>query len=91
MRKCIQEIEVALKTLGKGSPWDEGTKVSDDFLTPLFEQYFKRLGLPNVMAKKNFHELAVLVPVDRIDPEIKEKLDAIVDVASSAKPVVESI
>ena len=34
------------------------------------------------MAKKNFHELAYFVPVEKIDPEIKEKLDAIVNVAS---------
>lgn len=28
-------------------------KVSDDFLTPLFKDYFKRLGLYNVIDKKS--------------------------------------
>lgn len=37
------------------------------------------------MAKKNFYELANHVPLDQIDPEIRQKLDAIVEVASSAK------
>jgi ABC-type transport system involved in cytochrome c biogenesis ATPase subunit len=87
IQETIQEIESALKTLDKGSPWDINTKVSDDFLTPLFEKYFKKLGLPNIMAKKNFHELAQFVPKDKLDPEIKEKLDEIVRIARSAKPL----
>ena len=89
MREAISEVTSALQTIGKGSPWDPATKVSDDFLIPLFENYFKKLGLPNVMAKKNFHELAHLVPVDRIDAEVREKLDAIAHVAGSARPASE--
>lgn len=85
MREAITELEAALKTLGKGSPWDSNTKVSDDFLTPLFENYFKRQGIPNLMAKKNFYELAAYVPLNKVDPEIREKLDAIVRVAELAK------
>lgn len=86
MRESIAELESALRTLGKGSPWDPNTKVSDDFLAPLFENYFKKLGLPNFMAKKDFYELAYLVPAQMIDSEVKEKLSAIVQVAESAKP-----
>lgn len=85
MREAIQEIESALQKLGKGSPWDPNTKVSDDFLDPLFRTYFQKLGLPNLMAKKNFYELAEHVPVDQIDPEIREKLHAIADVAEAAR------
>ena len=85
MRESISELEQALMTLGKGSPWDPGTKVSDDFLTPLFQNYFKKLGIPNLMAKRDFHELGYLVPVDKVDPEIREKLDAIVAAAGLAQ------
>lgn len=87
MREAIQETEAALATLGKGSPWDQDTKVSDDFLTPLFKNYFKKLQLPNLLEKKNFHELARFVAPEHLDPEIKEKLDAIVQVACSAQPL----
>jgi hypothetical protein len=86
MRESITEVSEALETLGKGSPWDANTKVSDDFLTPLFDKYFKKLGLPNVMAKKNFHELARLVPKEKIDSEVQNKLDAIVVAKRAAKP-----
>jgi len=86
MLEAIEEIKTALEKLGKGSPWDADTKASDDFLDPLFRIYFQKLGLPNLMAKKNFYELAEHVPEDEIDHEIRTKLDAIAKVASSAKP-----
>ena len=84
MRVSIGEIESALKTLGKGSPWDADVKASDEFLDPLFQAYFARLGLPNLMAKKSYHELADYVPDGEIDPEVGEKLDAIARVAEAA-------
>ena len=86
MRESIAEIESALKTLGKGSPWDPDVKASDDFLDPLFLSYFGKLGLPNLMAKKNYHELADYVPDGEIDPEVGAKLDAIAQVAEDAVP-----
>ena len=86
MSDATAEVASALRTLGKGSPWDADTKVSDEFLTPLFDAYFRRLGMPNLMRKKSFYELAEYVPQDGIDPEIREKLDAIARVATSASP-----
>ena len=85
MRAAIDEIESALMTLHGRSPWDADIKASDDFLTPLFKAYFEKLGLPNLMAKKNFHELVPHVPESEIDAEIREKLDAIVQVAESVE------
>jgi predicted ATPase len=86
MRETIEEMIKAMDTLGKNSPWDDDTKVSDDFLVPLFRKFFKRLGYYNVMDKKNFHELARFVPKNLIDPEVREKLEDIVSVARSARP-----
>ena len=86
MRDAIDRIESALGALRKGSPWNPDIKASDEFLTPLFDAYFDQLDLPNLMAKKNFHELVEHVPDDEIDREIGKKLDAIVRVAESATP-----
>lgn len=85
MRESIQEIEHAMETLGKGSPWDAETKVSDDFLTPLFDRYFKKLGLHNIMRKRSFHKLVRYMPVDDISPEVVEKLDVIARVDRDAR------
>ena len=86
MVETIKEMTKAMETLEKGSPWDKDTKVSDEFLIPLFRKFFHKLGHYNVMDKKNFHELARFVPKEKIDPEVKEKLNAIVTVAESALP-----
>ena len=86
MREAIAEVEAALNALGKPSPWSDDIKASDEFLDPVFASYFKRLDLPNLMAKKSFYELAEYVPETEIDPEIYEKLDAIADIAESATP-----
>ena len=86
MQEAASEVGRALETLGKESPWDDDIKVSDEFLTPLFNTYFEKINIPNLMKKKNFYELADYVPEDEIDPEIGEKLDAIAGVAESATP-----
>ena len=87
MREAIDEVRDAMETLGKGSPWSPDAKVSDDFLTPLFRTYFRKLDLPNLMSKKSFYELAGHVPDDEIDAEIGQKLDVIARVAGSASPI----
>ena len=86
MQESIEEISSALATLSGRSPWGHDTKASDEFLTPLFRSYFGKLGLPNLMNKKDFYELANYVPQDEIDAEITEKLDAIARVAAGAAP-----
>lgn len=86
MRESIYEISEALHKLGKPSPWSDDIKASDEFLDPLFRAYFKNLGIPLTLRKSDYHRLAGFVPASDIDPEIKEKLDQIVEVANLARP-----
>lgn len=86
MKESITRIEAALQTLGKGSPWSPETKVSDDFLDPLFESFFSSLNLPNLMRKTDYHTLARYVPPEMIDPEVGEVLDRILATCERAKP-----
>ena len=90
MEESITEIEGAMATLGKGSPWSPDTKASDDFLDPLFPVFFKKLGLPpTLMSKSDYHVLARFVPKDEIDPEISRVLDEIAAIAERAVPVAD--
>jgi hypothetical protein len=73
-------------TLGKGSPWSDDTKVTGDFLKPLFREFFQGLGIPNLFQKTDYHVLASLVPPQDIDAEITAALDGIVAVSSRAEP-----
>ena len=86
MRECILEVTAALQTLGRPNPWSADVKASDDFLTPLFDRYFQKLGLPNLLRKTDYYVLADLVPKEQVDPEIVAKLDELVAVAERAKP-----
>lgn len=85
MKESIDEIEQAMRTLGR-SPWSDDVKASDDFLDPLFERFFRRLNLPNLLRKSDYHELAAFVEPSDLDPEVAEVLDAIDDVAMAAAP-----
>ena len=86
MRECIQEIGSALRTLRRIEPWSADIKATDDFLDPLFQLFFDKLQLPNLLRKTDYHVLARLVPKEKIDPEIIAKLDGIVAVAHKARP-----
>ena len=85
MEKAIQQVEEALRTLGK-DPWSGDIKASEEFLDPLFKLFYENLKLPNVMSKTNYHTLAAFMPKEAIDKEVCETLDAIIAAAGSAKP-----
>jgi len=89
MKESIAEVASALKTLKKLDLWSPDIKATDEFLDPLFDKYFEKLGLPNLIKKSDYHILAHLLTREKIDPEIVEKLDAIVEVARRAKPRVD--
>ncbi len=87
MNEAIEEITNALRSLGKGSPWDAKTKASDDVLVPIFKAYSHRLGMHNEMSKKDLYKLVASIPSpEDIDPEVTTKLDAIAAVAEAAQP-----
>ena len=90
MRRSVEEVSEALHTLRGQAPWSPDVKVTDDFLDPLFVKYFQRIGLAlptqNFLRKADYHVLARLVPPDKLDVEVREKLDSIKAVADGAQP-----
>ena len=88
MTKAIGEVTRLLE-IDELHPWSPDVKATDEVLDRVFRLFFKRLGLPLTFRKPDYHVLAGLVPRDKIDPEITEKLDAIVQVAKRARPGTE--
>jgi ABC-type nitrate/sulfonate/bicarbonate transport system ATPase subunit len=86
MKTAIVSVTDALQTLGKPGPWSPDIKVTDDFLDPLFKAFSAKLGIPLVLRKNEYFKLARFVPKSAIDGEITAKLDAVAEVAASAKP-----
>ena len=87
MQDSIEEIEQALAVLGEPSPWGPDIKCSDNFLDRLFKRFYERSDSPALIRKTDYHRLAGFLKAEDIDPEITEKLDAIVDAASRARPM----
>ncbi len=87
MEERITEIEKARETLGQESPWSPDIKVTDDFLDRLFETFFEKLEMPNLIQKTNYHTLVQYLPAEQIDPEVTKVLDAILEVAEKAAPL----
>jgi hypothetical protein len=77
MNECIEELEGALRTARKHAPWSADIKASDDFLEPLFENYYERLGINDPLLKRDFYQLVKYCGPADIDPEVTEKLDLI--------------
>lgn len=86
MTECIAELERALAVTRKPSPWSGDIKVTDDFLDPLFVNYYQQLGTPQLTYKRDYHGLAETIPLDQLNPEIDAMLDAVATTAASAVP-----
>ncbi len=88
MAACVTELENALRIAGVPSPWGPDIKVTDQFLDPLFHNFYERLGTPQRTWKRDYHALADTIPIEQLDPEVSRVLDAIAAVADRAKPAV---
>lgn len=86
MQECIEDFVPRTAQRDPADRWWMETKMSDEFLDRLFQAFFKKLGLPNLMNKTNYHQLARYVRRDHIDAEVSAVLDSIVEVAKAAEP-----
>ncbi len=87
MEECIKDLFAPAHLRDRSIPWWNDTKASDEILDPVFAEFFRRLGMPNLLVKSSYHQLADHVPPGLISPEITEILDAIAALASRARPV----
>ncbi len=87
MEEAIYEVENARRVLGQSSPWDDDTKVSEEFLSPLFHAFFSKTEMSGGITKSDYHFLVEHVDVEEIDPEVVSVLDTIVSVAEQAVPI----
>lgn len=84
MENQIHQTQQALKQLAKPALFSDGSKASED-LASLMNNFANAAKVPS-LAKKDFYKLVEFIPVEQIDPEIKEKLDTIQSVANKAQP-----
>ncbi|MEW6366083.1 MAG: hypothetical protein AB1714_15750 [Acidobacteriota bacterium] len=85
MHQCIEDLVPPIALRDKSDRWWREVKASDDFFDRLFQAFYDKLGLPNLMRKTDYHVLARFMPPDEIDQEVTNVLDMILDVAKRAK------
>jgi ABC-type arginine transport system ATPase subunit len=86
MEEAINKVDQALRTLGK-DPWGPDVKAGDEFLDPLFRQFYSLLGIENLMTKTHYWKLAEFVCPEAVDQDIRDALNLIAEVAERARPV----
>ena len=87
MEDAIAEVESARRILGHTSPWDGDTKVSEDFLAPLFRSFYEKTGMSGQLSKSDYNFLVGYMNPEDIDAEVVTVLDSIVSVAKQARRV----
>ena len=86
MTEIVRRLLPPVALENPNDPYWISTKVSDDFLPRVFEEYARRLNLTTVLRKGDYYLLVPFVPKDQVNPEIIEKLNEIVAVAERAQP-----
>ena len=86
LNSCVEDLVQALRVARRGDPWGPDIKVTDEFLDPLFENYFQKLGTPQRVFKRDYHGLADAIPLNQLDNEVTFQLDALVVAVRNAVP-----
>jgi len=89
MQTIFQESIPPFAFRNPDDAWWRDTKVSDDIIMGrIFREYTHQTTMP-LLRKANYFMLAQYIPDDQLDPEITEKLDAILAVAQQARSTEE--
>jgi hypothetical protein len=86
IKECVEDLVPRAAQRDPSDRWWMDTKATDEFLDRVFELFFKKLGLPNLMRKTHYHVLAGHVPVGQVDQEVPQVLDLILATARRARP-----
>ena len=84
MHSAIEATQAVMDESGQGKPWAPDADVRSEFLPLLFRAYRENLGIADAEPMLAVGDLVDVVPDEEIDPEIREKLDAIVEIAKGA-------
>jgi hypothetical protein len=91
MEASIKDLVPPVALRARDDPWWTNVRASEEFLDRLFDAYFDRLELPNLMRKTDYHVLAKYVPRELLAPEVSQLLDEIVEVAGQANPAEDEV
>lgn len=89
MERSIRDLVPPVAFDDHDDSWWKDVKASDEFLDRLFERYYTRLDLPNLMRKTDYHRLAPFVSAGDLSDDVRHVLDRIVSIADKSRPLWE--
>jgi hypothetical protein len=89
MRTAIRDHVAPAALRDPNHPWWRTMKASDEFLDAVLPALYQALGRRVELSKGEYFLLVRHIPEELIDPEVREVLDAIAEVARQARPVQE--
>jgi len=89
MQDSIDEVAEALRTLGE-ELWSPQRKASEQVLPQILQRFANKVPNQRRLSKGNFHLLIEFQEATDVDPEVREVLDAIANVAEQAQSQIPS-
>ena len=89
MQEIIRDRIPGIAQKNRNDEWWIKTKMSDDFLEPVFRDFYKKIDSVVLMDKSRHDKLAELSHLQELDIEISEKLDIILYTAQKAEKLLD--
>lgn len=85
IKTIVEERTPPIALKDKSNDWWINTKISDDFLDKVFHEFYDKIQQPIQMRKGIYYQLIDYMSPEEIDPEVKDKLDLIMEIAQKAE------
>lgn len=82
MDEVIKDITAPAYLRDTNNAWWSDEKLTDNWLDKLVPLFYEKVGLPQSIWKRDYHEIISQMKPSEVDPEIKEKLDALLPIIS---------
>lgn len=75
MDRCIRRRITPAALEDRSEAWWSTVKATDDFLDPVFDEFFTELKLPNLMRKSDYHTLVRFIEPEEVHQDVRTMLD----------------
>lgn len=82
MEEVIKDITAPAYLRNLKDSWWSEEKLTDNWLDKIIPQFYEKVGLPQAIWKRDYHEIISQMRPNEIDQEVKEKLDLLLPVIS---------
>lgn len=90
MRRAVENLTPPVALHNPEHQFWSDTKISDNFLKPLFDRFYSEMGIPILLRKKSYYRLVSYLSPSEVHGDVVEVLDGIAKGAARAAATVQS-